>query len=503
MNHLKPLDTIAQLCDTDRMTNRLQCQLQVVRYCASPACNYWMRLTPPSAFSACPGENPFDGPIKRVLAEILNFDPESTRGSSAMRQAFLPLALGGMGLSSVQMGGCAAFVGSLTAAWSGIGELVPSLKVPLDDPSLDGCPSIRQLRVHYDALVADHACTASQYNHSAHCQPYGTGQRPFHPSDHPSRPPPLAAFSAEAPEEGCSYRSRAQHCFTAVANHAAWLALHRDLRAQGLARDPVRFVSVSQPGATAYLTASPSSNPTFRMDSDQMRVAVQRQLGVPLTCCAEAASANDQVDEFGDVFVNSGVDNDRPEHTSRHNAVLRQWIAGLKRGWPGKGKVRGDVGQRYRQASPNAKPDAWVWRGGNFGNHIIFELKLTSPLSGAGVPRTSIAATAALGGTAHELITAIDAKYQPARQLGHTVIPLIHDVFGAVHHEARQCIVDTSDRTRGWNMRRRDSSVPWSAPTLKPWMQQSISMALHRAVAEQILQGASYEKARLDGELEL
>ena len=103
------------------------------------------------------------------------------------------------------------------------------------------------------------------------------------------------------------------------------------------------------------------SNPTFRMDSDQMRVAVQRQLGVPLTCCAEAASANDQVDEFGDVFVNSGVDNDRPEHTSRHNAVLRQWIAGLKRGWPGKGKVRGDVGQRYRRASPNAKPDAWVW----------------------------------------------------------------------------------------------------------------------------------------------
>ena len=127
------------------------------------------------------------------------------------------------------------------------------------------------------------------------------------------------------------------------------------------------------------------------------------------------------------------------------------------------------MGQRYRRASPNAKPDAWVWRGGNFGNHIIFELKLTSPLSGAGVPRTSIAATAALGGTAHELITAIDAKYQPARQLGHTVIPLIHDVFGAVHHEARQCIVDTSDRTRGWNMRRRDSSVPWSAPTLKPW----------------------------------
>ena len=113
------------------------------------------------------------------------------------------------------------------------------------------------------------------------------------------------------------------------------------------------------------------------------------------------------------------------------------------------------------------------------------------------------ASCAALGGTAHELITAIDAKYHEARQLGHTVIPLIHDVFGAVHHEARQCIVDTSDRTRGWNMRRRDSSVPWSAPTLKPWMQQSISMALHRAVAEQILQGASYEKARLDGELEL
>ena len=33
--------------------------------------------------------------------------------------------------------------------------------------------------------------------------------------------------------------------------------------------------------------------------------------------------------------------------------------------------------------------------------------------------------------------------------------------------------------------------------------QQSISMALHRAVAEQILQGASYENARLDGEMEL
>ena len=501
--HLKPLDTIARLCDTDRMTNRLQCQLQVMRYCASPACNYWMRLTPPSAFSACPGDNPFDSPIKRVLADILHFDPESTLGSLAMRQAFLPLALGGLGLSSVQMTGRAAFVGSLTAAWADIGDLVPSLKVPLDDRSLDGCPSIQQLRAHYDALVADHACTASLYNHYETCQPDGNGQRPFHPSDHPLRPPSLSAFSEEIPEEGCSYRSRAQHSFTAIANHAAWRVLYRDLCAQGLARDPVRFVSVSQPGATAYLTASPSSNPAFRMDSDQMLVAVQRQLGVPLSCCVEAASANDQVDAFGDIFVNSGVDNDRPEHTSRHNAVLRQWIAGLKRGWPGKGRVRGDVGQRYRRVSPDAKPDAWIWRGGKFGTHILFELKLTSPLSGTGVPRTASAATTALGGTAPGLLTAIDSKYREARQLGHTVVPLIHDVFGAVHHTARQCIGDTSDRTRGWNMRLRDSSVPWSAPTLKPWMQQSISMALHRAVAEQILQGASYESARLDGELGL
>ena len=33
--------------------------------------------------------------------------------------------------------------------------------------------------------------------------------------------------------------------------------------------------------------------------------------------------------------------------------------------------------------------------------------------------------------------------------------------------------------------------------------QSRYRMALHRAVAEQILQGASYEQARLDGELEL
>ena len=107
------------------------------------------------------------------------------------------------------------------------------------------------------------------------------------------------------------------------------------------------------------------------------------------------------------------------------------------------------------------------------------------------------------GARRSDLPQTVKVDWVQPRQLGHTVIPLIHDVFGAVHHEARQCIVDTSDRTRGWNMRRRDSSVPWSAPTLKPWMQQSISMALHRAVAEQILQGASYEQARLDGELEL
>ena len=59
-----------------------------------------------------------------------------------------------------------------------------------------------------------------------------------------------------------------------MSHHTEWRKLLLDLQGAAV-REAVRFVSVSQPGAGAFLNAVPKQN-EFRLPTWAMRIAVQR-----------------------------------------------------------------------------------------------------------------------------------------------------------------------------------------------------------------------------------
>ena len=139
------------------------------------------------------------------------------------------------------------------------------------------------------------------------------------------------------------------------------------------------------------------------------------------------------------------------------------------------------------------KPDCNLIRA--YGRkHILFENKVTSPVDSQGQPTTPEAAVAACGGTAPALRDAIEDKYVHARRKGHIVVPLLHEVFGGIAPETIKFVAEAAARTRGRKLADHDDpSAPWSAPTLSPYLFQSISVALHTAVANQILDRVAEE----------
>ena len=153
------------------------------------------------------------------------------------------------------------------------------------------------------------------------------------------------------------------------------------------------------------------------------------------------------------------------------------------------------TGQRRVQTRPEASGplDGILIRA--YGRkHILFENKVTSPVDSQGQPTTPEAAVAACGGTAPALRDAIEDKYVHARRKGHIVVPLLHEVFGGIAPETIKFVAEAAARTRGRKLADHDDpSAPWSAPTLSPYLFQSISVALQTAVANQILDRVAEE----------
>ena len=69
-----------------------------------------------------------------------------------------------------------------------------------------------------------------------------------------------------------------------------------------------------------------------------------------------------------------------------------------------------------------------------------------------------------------------------------------HEVFGGIAPETIKFVAEAAARTRGRKLADHDDpSAPWSAPTLSPYLFQSISVALQTAVANQILDRVAEE----------
>ena len=318
------------------------------------------------------------------------------------------------------------------------------------------------------------------------------GQQPFHPPFLPSALPPLASFSsAESPA-----RIHTQRTLGQIDAHHRWLSLLHDLQQHGLARDAPRLISYSQPGATSSLSAIPKLR-QFSVSSPRMLVACQRLLGLRLSCLsglpAHSAILSNApaIDPFGDLYVNRAA-----EHTGRHNGALDAWTDCLKRAFRSPCRVVPNP-EHYYGISGDAKPDALVKNALNRDRHYVIENKVLAFLDSSSMPKHPDAAHAAFAATAPPILASIASHYSTAHAKGHKTIPLIHEVSGAVHPTALKLLGEATRRMNGRRLNTHDvPDAPWSAPTLRPFLLQSLSVAIHTHVAGQILDRACEESSR-------
>ena len=133
------------------------------------------------------------------------------------------------------------------------------------------------------------------------------------------------------------------------------------------------------------------------------------------------------------------------------------------------------------------------------GRHLYLECKVLSPLTAAGLPSHADALEGVMAGLQH-MVQDIHNKYEPhLRKLPggstiHSVSPLIHDTFGAIHIKAMSVMKDADGHVRGRDVLDADPSDPdssdcslhWSAPSFKSRSLQTISIAVHTALAGHI-----------------
>ena len=197
-------------------------------------------------------------------------------------------------------------------------------------------------------------------------------------------------------------------------------------------------------------------------------------------------------DLFGDTALNANTD-----FTIRHNAVLDPWVAALKRAF------RGQVETTHAavRVADGIYADGRVRNGLGTGRHIYLECKVKSSLTSEGMPThgdATQAAFAALQGTVADIHNKYAAHISRMSdmddRLQHEVVPLIHDTFGAVHWDATSLLKDADRRMRGRagfdadpsDPNSCDASLHWSAPSYKSRAMQTISIALHTALAEHV-----------------
>ena len=92
-----------------------------------------------------------------------------------------------------------------------------------------------------------------------------------------------------------------------------------------------------------------------------------------------------------------------------------------------------------------------------------------------------------LGAPATATADAVRGVYRPAVGKGHSVQPLVFETYGGFHSDVTR-LIERVSRAHGNNRLGADSlSAPWCARSFKSIHTQRISVALHLAAAEEIM----------------
>ena len=139
------------------------------------------------------------------------------------------------------------------------------------------------------------------------------------------------------------------------------------------------------------------------------------------------------------------------------------------------------------------------FRGAKDGtHHALYELKVVSPCAIDDASTEELGGYVAFANTAPSLYDDIlgtpatpmadrvPGAYDAPLQLGHTVQPIVLEVFGAIHPEAIK-VLEGLCRKHGARLGGDELSAPWSARSFRAIHVQRLSVALQLAAAEEIL----------------
>ena len=221
------------------------------------------------------------------------------------------------------------------------------------------------LPVHLDVarrqarLVAAHAALDAKYQEDKKTYYFfdktGRAYRIYNPRGLPPAHTylPLTEWSSRS-----NLLQHAQRRYSATIHHSAWREMHAAAGRAGR-REQVRFVSVSQFGAGAFLNAIPT-RAHFRLPSYVLRFALQRRFGLHLSMMTDVMADGIYsqhgllFDALGDVAQNDGA----AGHQTRHKEVLLDLVELL---W---GKLgRGAVEHEFYCEHSNTRTDLYIYQG--------------------------------------------------------------------------------------------------------------------------------------------
>ena len=221
------------------------------------------------------------------------------------------------------------------------------------------------LPVHLDVarrqarLVAAHAALDAKYREDKKTYYFydktGRAYRIYNPRGLPPAHTylPLTEWSSRS-----NLLQHAQRRYSATIHHSAWRDMHAAAGRAGR-REQVRFVSVSQFGAGAFLNAIPT-RAHFRLPSYVLRFALQRRFGLHLSMMTDVMADGIYsqhglpFDALGDVAQNDGA----AGHQTRHKEVLLDLVELLR------GKLgRGAVEHEFHCEHSTTRTDLYIYQG--------------------------------------------------------------------------------------------------------------------------------------------
>eukprot|EP00966_Prymnesium_polylepis_P042294 982511-Prymnesium_polylepis.3 len=156
------LPRVAELRDTPTCTTNMQIQLSINRFCANTRLDYFLRTMPPSVTMAAARLH--DKLVLDLFRAIVS-TAAATKAevAAAEEQARLPVRMGGLGLTSMELIRGAAWVGGWALVWRPLQQLHDPFKAV--DIAAEGTPvvAVKELQDAHAGLLKMHSRIAAQY----------------------------------------------------------------------------------------------------------------------------------------------------------------------------------------------------------------------------------------------------------------------------------------------------------------------------------------------------